>query len=587
MGKVKNCHVPCRFCGGDDHDGHLFWECTFPPLVEIRENPEFHELMEMDKSFWPRCLLWHGWLPLLSGANLGSLWAQDLSQGAGNLLESALGSYSSVSLLHWRLPVGFDAETAALQVAQDPDVWTDGSRIEDRLSTVSSSGAGFSSGHSSRFWDERTWGHVDSDDQGNQAVASCREYCSVPGPLQTVQRAELWGVILALQASCGVHLGVDNLNVVRHVGRMLDDNLGTQPFQVIPDGDLLCLVHHMLLLQGLDTVKVTKVKGHASEDMVVDGRVRDLDRLGNRAADEAADFGRRRVPVRVIDARMNFVGVCNRWYPVVCHFHRFFCGYCQGCSQYDDSGGAAPNPLVWSAGSLPKRKGVVDAVRNFAFLPGLVGIWGGDWVSFAVCGITVEDVRVWPYSVSLLVKVSAFLGTLHWPAGADDLGVGGVSFVELLILYELWAGERLSLEKAVPGHRRVGRPISVSAVPFGPGIDIWRSCRFFRAIFRALSLLPGGLGRFLPGVLVLTIVVFGTLVGISVVMVLLLGHVKLLLLIFWMSFLFFLGILLPLVLVCLLVPYLLGITLRVLLVGFLLGACLGVGVLQVFLLLGS
>ena len=39
------------FCGRDDHDGHLFWECTFPPLVEIRENPEFHDLMEMDKSF--------------------------------------------------------------------------------------------------------------------------------------------------------------------------------------------------------------------------------------------------------------------------------------------------------------------------------------------------------------------------------------------------------------------------------------------------------------------------------------------------------------------------------------------------------
>ena len=56
----------------------------------------------------------------------------------------------------WRLPVGFDAETAAFQVAQKPDVWTDGSRIEDRLLTVSSSGAGFSSGHSSRFWAGRT-----------------------------------------------------------------------------------------------------------------------------------------------------------------------------------------------------------------------------------------------------------------------------------------------------------------------------------------------------------------------------------------------------------------------------------------------
>ena len=36
------------------------------------------------------------------------------------------------------------------------------------------------------------------------------------------------------------------------------------------------------------------------------------------------------------------------------------------------------------------------------------------------------------------------------------------------------AGERLCLEAAIPKSRRVGRPISVSAVPFGPGIDIWR-----------------------------------------------------------------------------------------------------------------
>ena len=125
-----------------------------------------------------------------------SLGYRDLSQGAGNLLESASGSYSPTLLLHWRLPVGFDAESAALQVAREPDVWTDGSRVEDRLSAVSSSGAGFSSGHSSRFWAGRSWGHVDDDDQGNQAVASCRGYCSVPGPLQSVQRAELWGLFL-------------------------------------------------------------------------------------------------------------------------------------------------------------------------------------------------------------------------------------------------------------------------------------------------------------------------------------------------------------------------------------------------------
>ena len=47
----------------------FFLECSLPPLVEIREHPAFHDLMEMDKSSWPECLLWHGWLPFLSGVN--------------------------------------------------------------------------------------------------------------------------------------------------------------------------------------------------------------------------------------------------------------------------------------------------------------------------------------------------------------------------------------------------------------------------------------------------------------------------------------------------------------------------------------
>ena len=32
----------------------FFWDCPFPPLVEIRENPEFHGLMRLDKAHWPR-----------------------------------------------------------------------------------------------------------------------------------------------------------------------------------------------------------------------------------------------------------------------------------------------------------------------------------------------------------------------------------------------------------------------------------------------------------------------------------------------------------------------------------------------------
>ena len=92
LGQVRGQPVPCRFCGAPDGDGHLFWECTFPPLVEIRENPEFHDLMREDKAHWPRCLLWHGWLPMLSGVNGASPWAADAS---------ASGRSCSWSLLFW------------------------------------------------------------------------------------------------------------------------------------------------------------------------------------------------------------------------------------------------------------------------------------------------------------------------------------------------------------------------------------------------------------------------------------------------------------------------------------------------------
>ena len=67
-------------------------------------------------------------------------------------------------------------------------------------------------------WFHRPWGHLDLlPPDGSER---CRLYRSVPKPWQTVQRADLWGVIVALQASRPVHLGVDNANVVGHVGQI-------------------------------------------------------------------------------------------------------------------------------------------------------------------------------------------------------------------------------------------------------------------------------------------------------------------------------------------------------------------------------
>ena len=166
--------------------------------------------------------------------NGGSPWAQTPAEGAVYLLECALGRYSSSQLSEWRLPIDFDVEGAPRRVAEEPDVWTDGSLVDDRMSGASSAGPGCFTYRVSRLWANWRWGHWDDDVCDGSVVSARRGFCSVPGPLQTVQRAELWGVILALQAD-----GVDNLGFVRHVGRIWDGRVSSRSCELLPDGDIL------------------------------------------------------------------------------------------------------------------------------------------------------------------------------------------------------------------------------------------------------------------------------------------------------------------------------------------------------------
>ena len=129
----------------------------------------------------------------------------------------------------------------------------------------------------------------------------CPRHVWVSALCLTVQRAEFWGVVLAMQATNAVHLGVDNLNVVWHVGRLLDGVSTVCPFELVDDGDLIILIRKLLSIRGEGTVCISKVKGHADEGLVRSGQVRAVDRFGYSRADEAADFGRRRVWPDVAD----------------------------------------------------------------------------------------------------------------------------------------------------------------------------------------------------------------------------------------------------------------------------------------------
>ena len=73
----------------------------------------------------------------------------------------------------------------------------------------------------------------------------------------------------------------------------------------------------------------------------------------------------------------------------------------------------------------------------------------------------------------------------------------GLLFGEILTLFEQWACHRLLSEKVTRHHVRPNRPILIPSTPVSEGIEIRQGCQFISSLVRALSKLPGGVGRFL------------------------------------------------------------------------------------------
>ena len=134
-----------------------------------------------------------------------------------------------------------------------------------------------------------TWREV--EEYGDARLDGCRVFMLLPGPLQTLQRAEIWHTIMALQASGPGHLGLDNLDVVRAIAKLLDHGTVFTPLPLVKDGDLIAVVRNMILARGPEAVRISKVKGHATEADVEQGGVLAEDKCGNAETDTAADWG--------------------------------------------------------------------------------------------------------------------------------------------------------------------------------------------------------------------------------------------------------------------------------------------------------
>ena len=162
--------------------------------------------MKQDRTKWPRCMLWHGWLPGLTARPTGSPWAVAASDLASHNLEKSLGPYPICTDSPWH-PIWDqdDAQDMADSVPDQPNIWSDGRREPILHLDIEVAGAGAFAHLPSHIFDSNQW--RDAQDLDGHSEGSCHIFVGVNGMLQTtVQRAEYWGVMLALQAFSGLHI---------------------------------------------------------------------------------------------------------------------------------------------------------------------------------------------------------------------------------------------------------------------------------------------------------------------------------------------------------------------------------------------
>ena len=196
------------FCDGADGDGHpFFFGVSIPALVPIRFHPEFLSLSCASIALnLGASLRLEGSLFLMAERSAGI----GLSQGdiVRNRLETALGSYPLTPGSDWNPGWDpLDQEDIADDPPQHPKIWTDGSRDTVPGTKIEVAGAGALVQQAEVVFDHHHQGHL--QDIGTEKDSKSRVCCSVPGAMQTVQRAGFWGVILALQTLHPAHPSTD------------------------------------------------------------------------------------------------------------------------------------------------------------------------------------------------------------------------------------------------------------------------------------------------------------------------------------------------------------------------------------------
>ena len=132
-------------------------------------------------------------------------------------------------------------------------------------------------------------------------------------------RCEVGAALLAMNPPIATNIGVDNQTCVEGTNEIAEHairksrttrrtaggapilggtktklhqkSVSKKPWPLVQHGDLWMKMEEAVIANNPKTIKLTKQKGHATEEMVREGKVREEDRDGNHQSDRAADRG--------------------------------------------------------------------------------------------------------------------------------------------------------------------------------------------------------------------------------------------------------------------------------------------------------
>ena len=124
-------------------------------------------------------------------------WVTSFGDLASFHLERCLCAYPVDFDDCWSPPEYWDPDDIALEMSEYPDVWTDGAREDySSIGGFEIAGAGVFLPASEVVFEGSVWER--QREYGDARLERCRASMPVPGVMQTVQRAEFWGAIIAL-----------------------------------------------------------------------------------------------------------------------------------------------------------------------------------------------------------------------------------------------------------------------------------------------------------------------------------------------------------------------------------------------------